>query len=62
MNYYDILFTLCNHNNVDMVKHLLSRYIETRDTLDVLEGDGILFKLALSNNNYEICGALLDFK
>lgn len=61
MNYNDTLFTLCNMNNLGMVKYLLSMYNEKEDTLDVLQEDGILFRASLSRNSHEICAALLDF-
>ncbi len=55
--YDQALYIFCSQNNTDGIKVTLKCF----DTIDVLAGDGILFKLALSNNNYEICGALLDF-
>ena len=39
----------------------LDKYNNKTDELDVLNGEGILFKIAISKNNFEICEALLSF-
>ncbi len=51
------LYTFCCQNNTENVKLLLEYFNE----IDVLYSDGGLFKIAISNNNYEICEALLSF-
>jgi hypothetical protein len=61
MNYNSILFIYCLRNDADCIKRILDRYIEGIDQIDVLDGDGQLLKMAISNNNFEICKALLSF-
>jgi hypothetical protein len=61
MNYNDILYSFCCRNDTDQVKKTLDRYDKDRDQLDILDEEGIFFKLAISNNNYEICDALISF-
>ena len=61
MNYTDILYSFCCRNDTNQVKKTLARYNSKTDELDVLNGEGILFKIAISKNNFEICEALLSF-
>lgn len=61
MNYTDILYSFCCRNDTNQVKKTLARYNNKTDELDVLNGEGILFKIAISKNNFEICEALLSF-
>jgi hypothetical protein len=61
MNYNDILFIYCLRNNTDCLKRIIDRYIEGIDQIDVLNGDAQLLRIAISNNNFEICKALLSF-
>ena len=61
MNYDSILFIYCLSNDADCLKRILNRYIEGIDQIDVLDGDGQLLKMSISNNNFEICKALLSF-
>ena len=61
MNYNDILFSSCVSNNTNQVKKIFERYNKKTDEIDVLYSDGWLFKIAISNNNFKICEALLSF-
>jgi hypothetical protein len=61
MNYNDILFNSCLDSNNSQVKRILERYNKTTDQIDILYSDGQLFRIAISNNNFEICEALLSF-
>lgn len=61
MNYNDILFSSCVSNNTNQVKKIFERYNKKIDEIDVLYSDGWLFKIAISNNNFKICEALLSF-
>ena len=61
MNYNDILYSFCCRNDTNQVKKTLARYNKKTDELDVLDGEGLLFKIAISKNNFEICEALLSF-
>lgn len=61
MNYNNILYSSCVRNNTGQVKKVFERYNEKTDEIDVLYSDYQLFKIAISNNNYEICEALLSF-
>jgi hypothetical protein len=61
MNYNDIIFFSCMDNNVNQIKRIFERYNENADEIDVLFSDYQLFKIAISNNNFEICKALLSF-
>ena len=61
MNYTDILYSFCCRNDTNQVKKTLARYDNKTDELHVLNGEGILLKIAISKNNFEICEALLSF-
>jgi uncharacterized protein YecA (UPF0149 family) len=55
--YHHTLYIFCFQNNTEGMKLML----QTFDKIDVLEDEGILFKIAISKNNFEICKALLSF-
>jgi len=61
MNYNDILYHFCILNDTYEVKRVLERYNKTTDEIDVLDENGIFFKIAISKNNFEICEVLLSF-
>jgi len=61
MNYNDILYSFCVRNNTDEVKRILECYNKTTDEIDVLDENGIFFKIAISKNNFKICEVLLSF-
>jgi hypothetical protein len=61
MNYNNILYSLCIRNNSNLIKRIFEGYNQNTDEIDVLFSDYQLFKIAISNNNYEICEALLSF-
>ena len=51
------LYIFCSNNNIAGVKAILG----LSDTIDVMAGNGILFQIALSHRNHEMCATLLSF-
>jgi hypothetical protein len=61
MKYNNILYSFVCWNCTNEIESVLNSYNKDIDEIDVLFSDYQLFKIAISNNNFEICKALLSF-